>query len=354
MRSFDTRLTTISPELIRLIGEIEQLKGQWVSSSKLSPKGLHRLKRSVLVTSTGASTRIEGSQLTDEQVDTLMRGLTIQKMANRDEQEVRGYFELLQNIFDAWESIPFSEGSIKHLHQELLKYVEKDNVHRGDYKHKENQVRLIDPKGKDHGTLFDTTPAFLTPKEMSELVEWTRKALADATFHPLLVIGHFVVAFLHIHPFEDGNGRLSRLLTNLLLLKSGYAFVPYVSQEKLIEDQKTGYYLALRASQQTFKTKREDATAWLTFFLKIVNMQAAQAIQRTAHEDIEAMLSTKQLAVWHYLQEQHEATPRAIAAATGIARPTVAQALNKLVALKRIARMGEGAATRYRVKDSTL
>ena len=335
------------PHLVSMLGQIEYLKAQWVSNTKLSPQILNRLKKSVLVTSTGASTRIEGSRLSNEEVDRLMQGLSFQTFANRDEQEVKGYFELLQNIFQAWDTLRLTEGAIKHLHQELLKYVDKDVLHRGDYKHKENQVRLIDPQGRDLGILFDTTPAYLTPSEMSDLVQWTREALQN--YHPLLVIGNFIVEFLNIHPFEDGNGRLSRILTNLLLLQAGFAFMPYVSHEALIENRKVEYYRALRESQRTFKTEDESVEAWLTFFLSVVLEQAKQAIALLSYEDIERLLSPKQLIVWRYLQDHPNASRSDIVSQTGIVTPTVNQALKRLLELKRIERVGSGPGTRYRV-----
>lgn len=345
---FDKRLNPLPNEVWAKIAQIELFKGRWIQGVNLSPQFLSRLKKSVLVTSTGASTRIEGSKLSDEEVDNLMRGIAIEKFTDRDEQEVKGYFELLQNIFDAWESINLNEGTIKHLHQELLKYVEKDTLHRGKYKSKENQVRMIDPKGRDIGVLFDTTKAYLTPKEMNELVDWTKEVLKSKKYHPLLIVGNFIVEFLNIHPFEDGNGRLSRILTNLLLLKEGYLYMPYVSHEKLIEDNKPDYYMALRTSQKTFKTKSEEIITWLNFFLDIMHTQSKMAIDLIDKENIEALLSPKQLAVWHYLQEVPEASPLDIAKNTNIARITVNQVLNKLLNLKKIERIGEGSSIRYR------
>lgn len=350
----DARLASVPAKIVAALGEIDQHKGRWIAESTLSPQLLHRLKRSVLVISTGASTRIEGSTLTDAQVAKLIQGLAVQTLANRDEQEVRGYFELLQNVFEAWDRIPFTEGSVKHLHRELLKYVEKDVHHRGDYKHTENQVRLVDPKGTDLGVVFDTTPAFLTPAEMAELIEWVRRAFTQKTHHPLLIIANFVVEFLAIHPFEDGNGRLSRLLTNLLLLKQGYHFAPYVSHEKLVEDRKGAYYVALRNSQKTFKTRRESIVAWLEFFVPLVLQQATHAITLLASDDIERVLSPKQLAVWRYLNGVDTVSPRQIVQGTGIRRPTVNQALQKLMTLQRIQRIGEGSAIRYRVAPSAV
>ena len=348
---FDKRLSQISPQIVSKIAQIEGLKGRWMVGVNLSPQLLSRLKRSVLVTSTGASTRIEGSRLSDEEVDKLMHGLVIEKFSDRDEQEVKGYFELLQNVFNSWEELNLNESTIKHFHQELLKYGVKDTQHRGKYKSKENQVRLIDPQGRDLGILFDTTPAYLTPKEMLELVDWTRDGLKERKYHPLLVVGNFIVEFLNIHPFEDGNGRLSRILTNLLLLKEGYLYMPYVSHEKLIEDNKPDYYLALRTSQKTFKTKEDEINSWLDFFLGIVLTQSQMAIKLTTQDNLELILSPKQLAVWHYLQEVEEASSNEIAEHANVARSTVNQIINKLLKLNKIERMGEGSGTRYRKKN---
>ena len=347
-KRFDQRLAQISADVWSKITKIDELKGQWVAGARLSPQVLGRLKRSVLITSTGASTRIEGARLSDEDVEKLMRGIDIQKFVDRDKQEVKGYFELLENLFDSWKSLKFSENTIKHFHKELLKYVKKDEIHRGDYKKEKNKVHMINSAGKSIGILFDTTPAYLTPKEMQELVEWTQEMLIEKKYHPLLVIGNFLVEFLKIHPFQDGNGRLSRVLTNLLLLKEGYLYMPYISHEKFVEDNKPDYYMALRRSQKTFKTEHGDITAWLNFFLTIFLKQSQMAVELLSKENIEKLLSRKQLAVWQYLQEVEEATPGEIAEKVKVARPTVNQVLNKLLRLKKIERIGLGRSTRYR------
>lgn len=345
---FNARLKQITPEAWNKITQIDELKGQWVGGVNFAPQTLGRLKKAVLVTSTGASTRIEGARLSDEDIKNLLRGISMQKFADRDNQEVRGYYELLEKVFDSWKHIQFSEGSIKHLHKELLKYVEKDQLHMGDYKKTENKVEMIDAAGKSIGTLFDTAPAYLTPKYMQEIVEWAKDAFHEKKYHPFLIIGNFIVEFLAIHPFQDGNGRLSRILTNLLLLKSGYLFIPYVSHEKLIEDNKADYYLALRNSQKTFGTRFENITEWINFFLNILFIQSKQAISLFAKENIEKILSPKQLTVWQYLQTVNEAGPGGISENTKVARPTVNQVLNKLLQLNKIEKMGLGRATRYR------
>ncbi|MCL4415246.1 MAG: Fic family protein [Actinobacteria bacterium] len=348
INKFNKRLSQISPEILTKIARIDELKGQWSAGANLNPYLLGRLKRSVLITSTGASTRIEGAKLSDEDIEKLMQGLAVQKFADRDKQEAQGYFELLENVFNAFDSIKFSENSIKHLHKELLKYVEKDKLHKGEYKRGENRVEMVDLHGKRIGVLFDTTPAYLTPKYMQELVEWTQESFRAKTYHPLLIVGNFLVEFLNIHPFTDGNGRLSRILTNLLLLKEGYLYMPYISHEKLIEDQKPAYYLALRKSQKTFKTKKDNIIDWLNFFLDIILIQSEQALGLLTSENLETILSNKQLVVWEYLQNVPEATPKEIAKKTKIARPTVFQILTKLLDLKKIERLGLGRSVRYR------
>ena len=345
---FIQRLANLPPEIWSKVIQIDELKGRWDSGAKLNPVVLGRLKKFVLITSTGASTRIEGSKLSDEDVERLMKGLSVQKFADRDKQEVQGYYELLKNVFDAWETISFTEGTIKHLHKELLKHVEKDKLHRGEYKRSENKVHMIDKAGQSLGILFDTTPAYLTAKEMQELVEATQQAFKEAKYHPLLIIGNFLVEFLLIHPFTDGNGRISRILTNLLFLKHGYVYVPYVSHEKLIEDNKPDYYVALRKSQKSMRTKNPDITPWLEFFLSIIYTQAKAAIELLSAENIEKILSPKQLAVWAYLQKVQEASPGEIAKHAKVARPTVNQVLDKLLRLKKIERIGLGRTTRYR------
>ncbi len=342
------RIENIPSEIWLKINQIESLNGQWIAGAKLDPQVLGRLKRSVLITSTGASTRIEGAKLSDEDIEKMMRGLSVQKFTDRDVQEVKGYYELLSNVFDSWKHIKFNESAVKHFHKELLKYVEKDEKHRGEYKKQENKVHMINEAGESVGILFDTTPAYLTPKEMQELVEWTVHALENKTYHPLLTIGNFLVEFLNIHPFLDGNGRISRVLTNLLLLKSGYEYMPYVSHEKLVEDNKPEYYIALRRSQKTIKKENEDVTPWLNFFLDIFLEQSKRAVELLSKENVEKLLSPKQLAVWKYLITVPEATPAEISEHAKVARPTINQAVDKLLRLKKIERIGSGRTTRYK------
>lgn len=349
-KALEKRIQDVPDALWATIAKIDELKGQWVAGVRLDPQTLGRLKQSVLITSTGASTRIEGAKLSDHEVERLMSGLDVRRFADRDEQEARGYFLLLQNVFAAWKAIRFSESAVKHFHKELLRFVAKDQRHRGEYKKVENSVGVVDSYGKVIRTLFATTPAYLTPKAMQELTDWTKSMLGSARYHPLLVIGNFLVEFLRIHPFQDGNGRLSRVLTNLLLLQSGYVYMPYVSHEKIVELNKTDYYLALRQSQKTFGTKRETIVPWLAFFLSVLHAQAMKANALLSQEHVELLLSEKQAAVLNVLLHVAYASRADIVRATKIPRATVNQALAKLLRLQKIERLGQGRATRYRVR----
>ncbi len=348
MHSFNDRLGNIPSSLWRSITQIDEIKGRWSYGDGLGSQVLGRLKRSVLVTSTGASTRIEGARLSDEEVERVMRGLSVKKLADRDTQEVRGYYEALQLVFNSWGSLELSENHIKQLHSLLLQYTVKDKRHRGHYKTMDNQVEMRDQDGKAIEVLFETTPPYLTQKQMQELIDSTNDALVANRYHPLLVIGNFIVEFLKIHPFIDGNGRLSRILTNLLMLQAGYSYVPYVSQERLIEATKVDYYLGLRRSQKTFDSDREIIQPWLDFFIDMCQAQAERAMSLLSTNAVEALLSQSQLLVWNYLAHVDEAAPGEIADATRVPRPTVAQALGRLLELGKVERLGLGRATRYR------
>ncbi|MFA5124626.1 MAG: Fic family protein [Patescibacteria group bacterium] len=340
---------TMVNKIYGLISQIDELKGQWKMGANLSPQSLSRLKKSVIVTSSGASTRIEGAKLTDEQVEKLLKGLKITKLVTRDEQEVAGYAELLANIFESYKNLHLSENLIKHFYAELLKYSEKDVRHKGQYKFGDNRVEAHNASGKLVGVLFETTKPHLVVKEMGELVDWTKEELENKQINSLLIIANFVFEFLSIHPFQDGNGRTSRVLTNLLLLKAGYEYLPYVSHEKLIEDNKENYYLALNKSQRKRGKSIEDITPWLVYFLEIILKQTKLALGLLDKENIENQLSVRQSEIWSYLKDHKMVTPKELREKLKIPAPTVVQALNKLLEMKKVERLGAGRSVRYKI-----
>ncbi len=344
---FDNRIKNPNPQIVNLLAEIDGIRGEFKSGLRMTPQSIANLKKITLITSTGSSTRIEGAKLTDEEVEKIMGGLVVSKFADRDFQEVQGYLETLQSVFDNYQSLPLRESIITSLHNQLLKYSHKDDIHRGCYKKKENTVGAFGPDGNIAKIVFETTPAYLVGKEMNELVEWTDSAFKKNRFHNLLIIANFIVEFLKIHPFEDGNGRISRVLTNLLLLRSGYQFIQYVSHEQIIEQRKDEYYIALSKSQKTFKTDCETISPWLNFFLSVLREQAVKALSYLGEEKVIDTLSPKQLEVWKYISNINEASPSEVVKGTGIALGTVRQALNRLVKVGKVKRIGHGRGTRY-------
>jgi Fic family protein len=317
---------------------------------------LNRLKKSSLITSAGSSTRIEGSNLSDEEIRQMIGGLKWETMKDRDTQEVKGYYELLSFIYDNFEHIDITVNNIKEFHARLLKYSEKDIRHKGEYKKGENHVEMIDGTGKSVAVLFETTPAYLTEGQMDELVNWYNEAINDPRYHKIIVIAAFIVQFLKIHPFTDGNGRLSRILTDLLLLKAGYSYVPYVSLDKIVEQHKADYYIALRASQITFGANHESIDSWVQFFLRITLAQAKLALTLLSTERIEQNLSKKQSIIWNYFNDHanEDMSIGILERGTSVNRETIRQALDKLIALKLIERFGGGRSTVYRINRDKI
>ena len=337
----------LTPETLKLIARIDELKGLWRGSAQLNPHVLKQLKASVIITSTGASTRIEGSQMSDKEVERLIRGLNTKPPKGRDAEEVAGYADLLGRIFDNYKTFKLTEGLILQFHDIELAFSTKDVAHKGRYKSADNIVIARGNKGEEI-VLFRPTPPYLVKKEMDEVLAWMHAALKERSLHPLLVIANFIFEFLAIHPFHDGNGRLSRALTNLLLLQAGYEYIPYVSLEEIIEDRKEEYYFSLRGAQRGHKTENEDISTWVMFLLEALVMQAEQARALIEHDDPRRLLSGRQSDVFALFDTHQELTPRDIRTQTGIPMPTVKQALARLVELKIIQRVGLGRATRYR------
>ncbi|MDD4933565.1 MAG: Fic family protein, partial [Methylacidiphilaceae bacterium] len=236
--TLNTATLRITPEVLSLIAEIDEFKGAWRAIGRIVPERLCSLRRVATIESIGSSTRIEGSKLSDREVEQLLANIRIGSFATRDEQEVAGYAEVMETIFNAYDAIPLTENYIRQLHRDLLVHSWKDERHRGSYKTFPNHVEAFDEDGKSVGVVFETVTPFDTPRRMSELVEWVAEQEKDKSLHPLLVVAIFLVVFLELHPFQDGNGRLSRILTTLMLLRAGYAYVPYSSLESQIEQNK--------------------------------------------------------------------------------------------------------------------
>ena len=275
----DLATLRITPDILSLIAELDEFKGAWRAIGRIAPDRLSGLRRVATIESIGSSTRIEGAKLSNREVERLLSNLEVRSFATRDEQEVAGYAGVMETVFAHWADISLTENHIRQLHRDLPIHSVKDERHRGSYKTLNNHVEAFDAEGESLGIVFATATPFDTPRLMADLVEGARDWLDGKAMHPLLAIAVLVVVFLAIHPFQDGNGRLSRVLTTLLLLRAGYAYVPYSSLESVIEQSKEGYYLALRRTQATIRSGTPDWDPWVGFFLRALQQQK-RALER--------------------------------------------------------------------------
>ena len=341
----------LTPDIVKLVAEMDEFKGRWQALENLSPERLSALRKVAMVESVGSSTRIEGAKLTDAQVETLLSGLGKTSFTSRDEQEVAGYAHAMDLVFEAFADMRLTENHIRQLHQTLLRYSHKDERHRGSYKTLDNHVAVFDADGQEIGVIFETTPPFDTPREMEELVAWTVKAINEEALHPLLIIAVFVATFLAIHPFQDGNGRLSRVLTTLLLLRAGYDYVPYASLESVIEENKDLYYKALRRTQTTLKGDKPDWEPWVGFFLRCLKKQKNNLAQQLDSEQIasddDAELPEISVKILALLRTHDRRNIVQIIEATGANRNTIKLRLRELVSAGKIRRHGKARATWY-------
>ena len=338
----------ITPAILSLIAAIDEFKGAWQAIGQVAPERLSALRRVATVESVGSSTRIEGAALSDREVERLLANLDVRTFATRDEQEVAGYAAVMETVSESADVIDLTENHLLQLHRDLLQFSGKDERHRGAYKTLPNHIEAFAADGRSLGIVFETATPFDTPRLMRELVDWGRAELSRRTLHPLIVIAIFIVVLLAIHPFQDGNGRLSRILTTLLLLRAGYTYVPYSSLESVIEGSKEAYYLALRQTQATIRTSEPDWGPWLMFFLGALRQQQ---VRLSAKLDRERILLGRlpELSV-HLLDLCREHGRLTVAMAvelTGANRNTVKDHLRRLTRAGHISRRGAGRGTWY-------
>jgi Fic family protein len=338
----------ITHEILSLIAELDEFKGAWRALGTLAPERLSALRLVATIESIGSSTRIEGSKLSDQEVDRLLRNIEIKKFETRDEQEVAGYADVMETVFTHADAIDLTESHIRQLHRDLLVYSAKDERQRGEYKVNPNHVMAFDAEGKEIGIVFATSTPFDTPRLMAELVTWASEALEEKQLHPLLIIAIFTVVFLEIHPFQDGNGRLSRVLTTLLLLRSGYVYVPYSSLESVIEKTKEGYYMALRSTQGTIRTHAPDWQPWIMYFLQALQKQKARLETKIAREKLFASkLPELSVQILELVKAHGRLTIGQIVEITGANRNTIKKHLQALVAARQLSQHGAGKGTWY-------
>ena len=332
-------------KLINLISEIDRFDANWTAIERKEGQSLKELKSMATVRSVGASNRIEGNKMSDEEVDVLLQKIDITKLTDRDSQEVVGYFEVVDLISQSYENINLTESHIKSLHNNLMKYCVKDEWHKGNYKVHNNAVESSLPDGTRQ-IIFETTKAGLeTEDAIRQLLNWYND---ETEVHPLIKVASFVYEFLSVHPFQDGNGRLSRLISTLLLLKNGYKWIQYVSFEQEIENRKNEYYQVLRSCQS--QRPNEDVTVWMQFFLSSLSNIQAQLITKLQTSGLETQLSPKEKSIFTIIQNRPNIQSGAIAEKLAIPSPTVKRILSELYKKGLIEKQGSGRNVSYTIK----
>ncbi len=332
-------------DLISLISQIDRFDASWASIERQEKRSLKHLKSIATVRSIGSSTRIEGSQLTDEEVNSLLKNIDITKLEDRDEQEVIGYFDAIDMICESYNNINITEGDVKNLHNILMKYSTKDEWHKGKYKQQSNTVEATYANGTTK-TIFQTTaPGIETESAMQNLFNWYNE---KSSIHPIVKSCILTYEFLSIHPFQDGNGRLSRLLSLLLLLKNGYNWIQYISFEHEIENRKLEYYRVLRTCQA--QRPNEDISDWVNFFfdaLKNIQQILMQKLQIGQGEG-KTLLPREELVV-RFIQNHPGCKSGEISKELGLSRMIVIRLLSILIDKNLIEKHGAGSSTQYKI-----
>ena len=332
-------------KLINLISEIDRFDANWTAIERKEGQILKELKSIATVRSVGASNRIEGNKMSDEEVDVLLKKIDITKLTDRDSQEVVGYFEVLDLISESYQNISLSESHIKSLHNSLMKYSAKDQWHKGNYKQHNNVVEASFPGGTRQ-IIFQTTEAgFATEDAIRAMLNWYN---SETEVHALIKVASFVYDFLSVHPFQDGNGRLSRLISTLLLLNKGYKWIQYVSFEHEIENRKNEYYQVLRSCQA--QRPNEDVTVWIQFFLSCLSNIQSQLMTKLHKSGLETQLSPKEKSIYSIIQNRPNIQSGEIAEKLAIPAPTVKRILSELVNKGLIEKQGNGRNVSYTIK----
>ena len=347
--SFDFGITQ---QIITKLGLLDTFKGQWQALEKKENRYLQELRHIATIESIGSSTRIEGATLPDNEIDKLLNKVKITKLTRRDEQEVVGYYEALDVVLDNYSNFTLTENNIKHLHKILLRHSDKDKHHLGNYKILSNKVVANYSKGVQK-VIFNTTDPHLVQKEMQELLQWANESFENNKVHPLLVIAAFVYEFLSIHPFQDGNGRLSRLITTLLLLQTGYHFVQYMSFEHLIENKKKNYYAALMSGQKNRYTKKEKIHEWILFFLEsMIELTSKLETKYKVYQSKGGYLNDRQKKILSIVKKIQPAGLTGITSQIPkLSRNTLKKDLLYLLHQHLLEKVGRGRATMYILKN---
>ena len=342
MRRFDymgLKNRTWDNEVINYLSLIHEYRGKQSAYIQQKPHELERLVEIAKVQSTEASNSIEGIRTTETRLRQLMRERTTP--CNRDEKEIAGYRDALNIVHENFDYIPLTPNYILQLHKILLSHT--DFGFGGSFKNVQNYISATDETGK-HFTLFTPVAPYETPEAVREICDEYNRAIGEGTVDPLLIIPVFIHDFLCIHPFLDGNGRMSRLLTTLLLYRAGYEVGKYISLEAKIAKNKDAYYGALENSQVAWHEQQDDPTAFVKYLLSTVT-----AAYRDLDDRIQIIsptsLDTVKNAIGNKLGKFTKTEILELCPA--LSASTVERHLKKLVTEGYLSKHGAGKNTRY-------
>ena len=268
MTQFDYESTLqklMTPEIVRALGDIRELRGRQEARFESSPASLDVLVEVAKIQSTGASNRIENISTSEGRLRELMAEKTTPR--NRDEREIAGYRYVLDMIHKNHDAIPVTPNAILQLHRDLYSF--SSSSVGGAYKNSDNVIAETGTDGKSRAR-FIPVPAFQTADAMEQLCSNFIDAMEEGRYDPLVLVPMFILDFLCIHPFNDGNGRMSRLLTLLLLYRCGYIVGKYISVEMLIEKSKETYYEALKDSSTEWHNSDNDYLPFVKYYLGVI------------------------------------------------------------------------------------
>ncbi len=345
MRSLNYKETyqkLLTPEIVSYLAQIHEQKGQQNLFIEAHKDELSELLEIAKIQSTDASNRIEGIITTDDRLKKIVRNKTTPR--NRSEREIAGYRDVLASIHEDYDYIPIRPNMILQLHRDLYKF--NNPGLGGSYKNSDNIIAEELPDGTKR-IRFQPVPAWETPEAIETLCNTFNNAMNDPNMDPLLLMPIFILDFLCIHPFNDGNGRMSRLLTLLILYQSGYFVGKYISLEKLIADHKESYYEALQDSDSQWHEAENDYLPFVRYMLGIII---------AAYRDFEnrvQILITKGLSKPERVREIIRGSTgkmtkaEIMAQCPDVSPKTVQRALESLLASKEVLKIGGGRYTSY-------
>ena len=352
MRDFDySKLAELTwpSDILNLVAKIHECKGRQDMFVRQKPVELDRLVEIARIQSTEASNKIEGIVTTSTRMKQLFEEKTTPR--NRDEDEIMGYRDVLNTIHESNEYIPIRSSYILQLHRDLLRRA--GTSYGGSFKNVQNFIRETRPDGTSFIRFTPVAP-YETPEAMDRLCAAYEQAAAKESIDALILIPCFIVDFLCIHPFNDGNGRMSRLLTLLLLYKNGYSVGKYISIEKQIEKTKDRYYDVLETADAGWHEEENDPTPFIRYMLTVILACYTEFEDRVGLMDISGRPSIAYDVVKKYVEEKVGKFTGAevVANCPSIGRSSALAALKKLTDEGVILRQGAGRGTYYIRSDS--